>query len=971
MTNGIPPHDFEDILKETELDSAKMILRLTSELHDKELEVASTRSRSFEEIQRNNKAKEAEFEALMRAQEERIAKREQELARLLVEKESALWQKYQAMLDDAVSRQRADFESERELLKADIDKKETELAAQKKNLRLEMEALFKKWEAEREADFKNERETFIEELKLGRETAKKDALERARQMEELWRQKLLQQEADYQNREAISAEEIRSHMRRERVEELRELNDRLNSEFSKREQELYAHYAAWLEENKKLIEDKHARRAEAVEAEHRERTARLEDSLAKTRQELDAREKTWEEKYAELRRAYAEKEAALEAHGRGLEAQHLTRDRELSDKYEELARALREDAARRKDALLNKEKSLEAQYAANLADFAAESERRLKSIEAREAKAGAERGELAALRAQIGSLLAQKQQELEKTFAERNSLAMQSLEESYKIKEASLAKKYEDIDRHYASLAAQKDEALARAAAAQQENARLKDALSALDSDARGAAEAERARLAAERDRLEAEFSAKTEKFKAEAAERERAVKAAYAEKLEAESARLGAQLRIKEEALAKEREELDRRSAETQERFMQALKEREGEISGNFLRHSESLKTQAEAARRAWEEERAALAAAADAETGKVRELEREAAARREAELKAFYEAREKEYRASADQAALAAERHLAENFAIKEQSVAGRVKALEESLAKLSGESETTARELATAKNELELFSTRLEEAAREKQKLIQENLTKARDLRQTLEKEFLDKLKDIEQNYLGQLTDLSKRSEEVRRADQDEYFRKLQFVKDDFNAQLAEQAKAMEAAYLEREKNLSAAMEQSFKLKERALGARQAQLENSYQAMLSEKSSLIDTDRELAESVGRMKDELEAKNSELKETINSYNTRLAELEARLRSDFEARRKDLEDTQRMRASQLEAERTKLKAVLDQEQQLVTDLQKREAALQEGYAAREAELARRFKEARERLEKDYQDKLKEQGGNR
>ena len=128
-----PEHDFEDILKETELDSAKMILRLTSELREKELEVASTRSRSFDEVQRNNKAKEAEFEALMRAQEERIAKREQALARLLVEKESALWQKYQAMLDEAVIRQREEFESERALLKADIGKKEAEVAAQKKN----------------------------------------------------------------------------------------------------------------------------------------------------------------------------------------------------------------------------------------------------------------------------------------------------------------------------------------------------------------------------------------------------------------------------------------------------------------------------------------------------------------------------------------------------------------------------------------------------------------------------------------------------------------------------------------------------------------------------------------------------------------------------------------------------------------------------------------------------------------------
>ncbi len=967
MDNRVP-HDFEDILKETELDSAKMILRLTSELREKEIEVASTRSRSFDEIQHNNKAKEAEFEALMRAQEDRIAKREQKLARLLVEKESALWQKYQTMLDDAVTRQRAEFESERELLKADINKKEAELAAQKKNLRLEMEALFKKWEAEREADFKTERETFIEELKLGRETAKKEALERARQMEELWRQKLIQQEADFRNREVMTAEEIRSQMRRKRVEELRTLNDRLNADFSKREQELYAHYAAWLEENKKLIGDKHARRAEAVEAEHSERKARLEDSLAKARLELEAREKSWEEKYAELKTAYEGKEASLEAAAKDLQAQHLARERELSEKYAELSRGAKEETARRKDALIKKERGLEQQYAANVADLAAESERRLRAAEDREAKSAAERGELAALRAQIGSLLSQKQQELEKTFEERNSLAMQSLEESFKIKELSLAKKYEDLDRHYAALDEQKEGALARIKALAEENLRLKDALVSKDSDARGAVEAERARLEEERKRLEEEFQDKAERLKEEARAREQAVRAGYAEKIDAESARLSAQLRIKEEALAKERAELNRRAAEMEANFLKALKERETEVTGNFLRHTGTLKTQADAARRAWEEERAALTAAADSEAVKAREQEREAAARREAEMKAFYEAREKDCRAAAGEAAKAAERHLAENFAIKETALAGRVKNLEENLGRISAESESDARELATTKGEMELLSGRLEEVAREKQKLIQENLTKARDLRQTLEREFLDKLKEIEQNYLGQLTDFAKRSEESRRADQDEYFRKLQFVKDDFNARQAGQAKEMETAYLEREKNLADAMEQSFRLKEKAIEVRQSQFEKNYQALLSEKASVIESDRTLTENVGRMQTELETKNRQLKETIDSYNTRLAELESKLRSEFEARRKDLEDGQRMRAAQLETERGKLKAVLEQEQQLVTDLQKREAALQESYAAREADLARRFKETRERLEKDYQDKLKELG---
>lgn len=971
MYQGREPHDFEDILKETELDSAKMVLRLTSELREKEIELASTRSRSFEEVQRNNKAKEAEFEALMRAQEERIARREQDLARLLVEKESALWQKYQAMLDDAVARQRAEFETQRELLKADIEKKEAELAAQKKNLRLEMEALFKKWEAEREADFKNERETFIEELKLGRETAKKEALERARQMEELWRQKLSQQEADFHSREALAAEEIRSQMRRERVEELKALNDRLNSEFSAREQELYAHYASWLEENKKLIEDKYARRAEAAAAESKERLGRLEDALAKTRQELETREKSWEEKYAELKNFYVTKEAALGTAARDLQVQHAARELELSARHEQLERELREESERRRDALLKKEKGLEQQFANNLAELSAENERRLRAIEAREAALARERGEAARTRAQIGELLAQKQRELEQIFEERSALLKQSLEESYKIKELSLAKKYEEIERQHTVLTAQKDAALNKADSMLAETARLKEALLSRDSEAREVIEAERTRMEADLRRAEEALQDKADNLKEDHFRREEAIRSDYADRLQAESARLGAQLRIKEEALEKERAALADRAAEMEARFLETLKTREAEVTENFRRSIDALKAQAEAARRAWDDEKAGLAAAAAEQAERARTDEAASAARREEELRLFYENREKEMRAAAAADAAASERVLAETFAVKEQDLQARVRALEESLSRVTGENSGAATETSALRDELKLLGTRLEEGERERQKLIQENLTKARDLRQTLEKEFLDKVKDIEQNYLGQLTDLSRRSDEARRADQDEYFRKLQYVKDDFGARLAAQSKEMEAAYLERERSLSSALDSAYRLKEKALEARQAQLESNYQSVLSEKASRIDTDRELAESVNRLKDELEQKNRHLKETITSYNTRLEELEAKLRAEHEARKKDLEDGHRMRAAQLEAERSKLKALLGQEQQLVTDLQKREAALQEGYAAREADLTKRFKEARERLEKDYQDKLRETGQGR
>jgi len=142
MTGG----DYEEILKETELDSAKMILSLTSELREKEAELSALRSRSFEEIQRSNKAKDAEYEALLRGHEERIRKREQEVAQLLVERESALWQKYQRMLDEAVALHRGELEEERERLKAEISRKEEEISEQKRRLRSEMEQIFRQWQ---------------------------------------------------------------------------------------------------------------------------------------------------------------------------------------------------------------------------------------------------------------------------------------------------------------------------------------------------------------------------------------------------------------------------------------------------------------------------------------------------------------------------------------------------------------------------------------------------------------------------------------------------------------------------------------------------------------------------------------------------------------------------------------------------------------------------------------------------------
>ncbi|OGS16927.1 MAG: hypothetical protein A2234_08785 [Elusimicrobia bacterium RIFOXYA2_FULL_58_8] len=959
---------FEDLLGETELDSAKMVLRLTAELHEKDQELASMRSRSFEEIQRNNKTREEEFEKLIREQDNRIKKRESELARMLAEKESGLWQKYQLMITESVNRQRTESEAERALLITDIKKKEADLAAQKKNLRLETETLFKTWEKDREADFKIERETFEDKLRLARDLAQKEAAERIRQIEDLGREKLNQQETDFKNRALLAAEGIRSQMRRERVEELKTLNDRLSAEFAAREQEQYAHYTDWLEENKKTIEEKAARQAGILEREYRERVARTEDALTKARQELAAREGAWEEKHNELKKLYSEKEAALETAARQLQEQHLAQERSLTQRREALANEAKADTLRHQDILQKKEKEMAAELGARMADFEAEAARRSKALNERDARSTAERAELADLRARIGSLLAEKEAELEQTYEERQSLIRQSLEESLKIKETNLAKKEEDLVRQHTALAEQKDAALARVNALLAENSRLKDAMVSRDSEARAILDAERYTIDQERQRLEEDFREKSEKLKAELNEREQALRADYEDKFKNSQERLAAQLKIREAALEDERKSLSSHAAELEAGFLEALKKREAEVTDNFRRNAEIMRAQSEAARQAWKQEKTAMNAQAEQEAQRISAAALEAAARREEELKTFYENREKDARARAEQAVAAAQKHLTETFEIREHDLRGLVRDLEEKLAKIDDDGTVARREESAMKEELERLSRALEQSAGEKQSLIQENLTKARDLRQTLEREFLEKLKAIEQNYLSQLSEIAKRSDSTAKTEREDYFNKLQFMNDDFNARLAAQAKSLEATFMERERKLAASMEESFKLKGQALVARQEQLESSYQAMLSEKTSQIDMDRALAENVARTKDELEAKKRQLGETIASYDTRIDEMENKLRTDHEARKKDLEDGHRIRTSQLEAERAKLRGLLEQEQRLVADLQKREAALQDSYAAREAELARRFKEARERLEKDYQDRAQDLG---
>lgn len=958
-------NDFDEILKETELDSAKMIFRLTSELKEKEQELAALRSKSFEEIQRNNKAKETEFEALSQAQEGRIKKRETEIARLLVEKEAQLWQKHQVMLEEAITRHRAELEGDRARLNEEVARKEAEILEQKKNLRAEMETLFKKWETEREEDFRNERKTFIEELKLGRATARKEAEERARQMEALWKEKLAQNAAETADRHGLELEEARRRIRQEHLAEIKTLTDRLNGEFALKERQLYANYVAWLADNKKLLEESFSTRLAQTEADYSSRVATLEASLGKTEEELARRQAQWEEKYAELKRFYAAKEAALDASRKEGESGLLASEKALADKYDKFEKDLTAKVEKMKNELARKEQLIEAETFEAAAALKEQSAARERLLDEREAKLSAEREELNRFRNQVADTIRQRETELAKAFEERYALLKESMEESARIKELGLARKNEEVLDQCSIISAQKDAALARVTAVTEDNKELKRLLAEKDAYLRTMDEQEYARTSELRKKLEEEFALKVLAQREALAASEEASRKTLAENLRTENSRVAEQYRIKEIGLAAQRDLMNAQARELEAKFMEALKAKEAENSDNIRKAMAGLGAQMETAR-----------AAADGELAEVRRRSEETVS----VLRANFEARLKEKDAQHEQLLLAREKQAfeaarnelelenkttEENHLRELRDMESRQHTLEQNLKFALQNKDAAQAQVSKLKEDIELINIKLDETEHEKQNLIQENLSSAKDLRQAIEKEFIEKLENIEKNYLNQMADTIRRGEDKEKSRQDEYFKKLEFIKEEYNAKFLKQVKDLEDAYLERETRLLAALEENYKLKEKAQATRFEQVERNYAAALSDKTMQLDNDRSVAESVSRLKAELEARNSELNTRIREHDKRLEEARLALETSYAATKKELEDGHRMKTAQLDNDRGKLKGLLEQEQNLVADLQKREAALQESYAAKEAALQKEFNLSRERLENEYQARLK------
>jgi hypothetical protein len=734
-------NDFDEILKETELDSAKMILRLTSELKEKDLELAALRTRSFEEIQRNNKAKEAEFEALIQGQEADIRKRETEIARLMVETESRLWQKHQAMLEEAISKHRSELEEERTRLNEEVARKEREVLEQKKNLRLEMETLFKKWEMGREEDFANERKTFIEELKLGRDSAHREAEGRAKQIEELWKEKFAQRAAEMAASHKLELEETANRARQERLSEMKGMSDRLNAEIKK----LYAEKEAALNQSRKDTED------------------------------------------------------ALMASERAIEERRNKLENEFALKSEKL-----------KSELARKEKLLEAELTESSAELQGRFSAREKALEEREARVAAEREDLAGFRDQAAETVRRRETELAKVFEDRFALFKASAEEAARARELELSRKYEESYRQFAALGEQKDAAQARAMELARENEELKRLLGEKDAYLRRIDEQEQERTSRLRGTFEEEFSLKAQALRAQLAAGEEAARKNFEERLRAETDSLAGQYRIKEEGLAAQRDLMNAQAAELEAKFMEALSAKERENAENIRKALAGLNAQLDAARTAAAKEQAELRLRAE-EAVAARSAEFEARLN-EKDLQHEQQLRDRETQAFADAGQkLELENRKTEGLLQHRISdLESRNHILEQNLASARQTRDAGQVQARKLKEELELLTIGLDKVEQEKQGLIQTNLSQAKDLRLALEKEFLDKLAQIEKNYLDQLADALHHGEDKGKALQDEYFKKLAFIKDDCAARGAGQLKEMENTYLERENRMRAALE-----------------------------------------------------------------------------------------------------------------------------------------------------------------
>ncbi|MCK5583284.1 MAG: hypothetical protein KAI33_05815, partial [Elusimicrobiales bacterium] len=410
--------------------------------------------------------------------------------------------------------------------------------------------MFKKWEGEREGQFKLERETFINELQLGRDTAKKEADEKIEHINKIWRQKLRQKEEEFKTKHQLEIEEIQGQLREDSLKQTKNLTDKLNSEFKKREQELTLVYKNWITENKNLSKEEQESRVWKVENEYKKQTLRLSEMLKEVKEELEKSESDSKKNLLTIKQHYQKKEIELETLKKEIETNQKIRETNLEERYSNRETALLSRIKIKTEDLKNKEKSLEDAYGAKIKDLSLSMEDRNKRLNEQKQKLKREEQNLKNFKNRISNILKERESELESNIEQRYLLLKQSLEESFVLKEKNLLKKSDDLQKQSGILDEQKTS--------------MFETIRILEN--------------------------KNKKLDLNLFQKEEEIKNEYQKKLELEEERLSRRLKIKEEALERQRELLINQASILEDKFLDSLKEKEVETAKNFKQTVETL---------------------------------------------------------------------------------------------------------------------------------------------------------------------------------------------------------------------------------------------------------------------------------------------------------------------------------------------------------------------------------------------
>ena len=463
---------------------------------------------------------------------------------------------------------------------------------------------------------------------------------------------------------------------------------------------------------------------------------------------------------------------------------------------------------------------------------------------------------------------------------------------------------------------------------------------------------------------FELEFIEKTKNLDLKLLKKAEEIKKEYQKKFNLEEDLRSKHLKIKERAIEEQRTLLINQAAELEDKFLNTLQEKEAETAKSFKETMETFNSRSLKERENHSIETNAISSEFEKELEKIKKHYETALNEKDIFFKNQGSEIKAALQASFNEAMETEREKIKIQFEAQIEESENANEILREKNTSLTNEKSLIRRDKSKLKEASQSLRARLDKMEEDKQSLIRNNLSKSKNLRQSLEKDYLDKFKKFERNYLEQITDIIKNSNQTEETRQNEYFEKLEYIKNQLADNHQKQIEEIEKSYSQREIRFLNATKKTYQLKEQTLQSRHDQLENNYQTLLMSKLMELDHDKTVAENINALKKELETKGRELNTKIAAEDLRIQNFKTELENKYVSTKTELENDNKIKTHQLATERTQLKILIEQEQTIISDIQKREKSLQENFNRKETHMLKEFENLRERLEKEYQEKL-------